>query len=77
MKATIVLALLAPFLAAGPLQADMIRDRSGKVTAFIEKTETGAFVRDRSGKVTATIETTKSGSIIRDRSGKRIAEVPK
>lgn len=77
MKVTTALAFLAPFLAVGPLQADMIRDRSGKVTATIEKTETGAFVRDRSGKVTAIIETTKSGSVIRDRSGKRIAEVPK
>lgn len=50
MKVTTALAFLAPFLAVGPLQADMIRDRSGKVTAIIETTKSGSVIRDRSGK---------------------------
>lgn len=50
-------------LLSSPAAADMIKDRSGKVTATIERLGDGYMVRDRRGRVIDRIECSPSSCL--------------
>jgi hypothetical protein len=55
--------IIAAALLISPAAADTIKDRSGKVTATIERLGDGYMVRDRRGRVTDRIECSPSSCL--------------